>query len=80
MPFVFAALAGFIIGGGVVGYILSQRWKAQVQEAEQALNEIAEQHRKEQQESSALKQELAGIKFELNQTRNELRAARKADD
>ena len=37
MPFVFAALAGFIIGGGVVGYILSQRWKAQVQEAEQAL-------------------------------------------
>jgi len=74
MAFIFAVLAGFIIGGGTVGYVLSQRWKTQVHEAEAALQEVAELHKTEQQQNKNLSQELAGLKFELNQARNELRA------
>ena len=75
MAFVFALLAGFIMGGGAVGDVLTQRWKAQVRDAEIALTEIAERHQHEEEQSKALKQELAGVKFELNQARNALRAA-----
>lgn len=76
MAIVFAILAGVIVGAGMTGYWLSRRWQTQVREAEQALQEIARQHRDEQDNSRQLQQQLADVKFRLNQAQNELRALR----
>lgn len=75
MPFIFAAIAGFLIGAGVIALVLRRRWQLQVAQAEQSLQEIAAQFQTEQAASRALKQEMAGLKFQLNQAQNDLRAA-----
>lgn len=74
MSIIFAVLAGFIMGGGLVGWQLSRRWQQQVREAEQSLQDIANQHQQEIQAGKALKQQVADLQFQLNQARNELRA------
>lgn len=74
MGIILAILAGAIIGGGIVGYSLSKRWQEQVQQAEKALQEIAEQHKAETANGRELKQKVADLQFQLNQARNELRA------
>lgn len=74
MSIIFAVLAGFIMGGGLVGWQLSRRWQQQVQEAEQSLQAIADQHQQEVQAGKALKQQVADLQFQLNQARNEVRA------
>lgn len=79
MAIVFAILAGVILGAGIAGYWLSQRWQAQVREAEKALQEIARQHQQESDNSRALKQQVADLTYQLNQAKNELRSARKGD-
>lgn len=79
MSMVFAVLAGFLLGGGLVGWQLSQRWQQQVREAEQSLQAIAAQHEQEVQAGKALKQQVADLQFQLNQSRNEIRALQKPD-
>lgn len=74
MSIIFAVLAGFIMGGGLVGWQLSRRWQQQVREAEQSLQDIADQHQQEMQAGKALKQQVADLQFQLNQVRNEIRA------
>ncbi|QQD20674.1 hypothetical protein [Venatoribacter cucullus] len=74
MSIIFAVLAGFIMGGGLVGWQLSRRWQQQVREAEQSLQAIADQHQQEVQAGKALKQQVADLQFQLNQARNEVRA------
>ena len=74
MSIIFAVLAGFIMGAGLVGWQLSRRWQQQVREAEQSLQDIADQHQQEIKASKALKQQVADLQFQLNQARNEIRA------
>ncbi|WP_430461643.1 hypothetical protein ACQUQU_02350 [Thalassolituus sp. LLYu03] len=74
MGIIFVILAGMILGGGIVGFVLSRRWQAQVAQAEQALKAIAEQHHAEVANSRELKQKVADLQFQLNQARNEVRA------
>src|SRR5690606_907544 len=65
MSIIFAVLAGFIMGGGLVGWQLSRRWQQQVREAEQSLQAIADQHQQEVQAGKALKQQVADLQFQL---------------
>lgn len=74
MSIIFAVLAGFIMGAGLVGWQLSRRWQQQVREAEQSLQDIADQHQQEIKAGKALKQQVADLQFQLNQARNEIRA------
>ncbi len=74
MSFILAMMAGMIIGGAAVAYRLSRRWQQQVKEAEQNLQEIAEQHQQEVAAARGMKQKAADLQFQLNQARNELRA------
>ena len=74
MGVIFAILAGMILGGGLVGYSLTRRWQAQVEQAENALKDIAAQHAAERDAGRELKQKVADLQFQLNQARNEIRA------
>ncbi|WP_028293394.1 hypothetical protein [Oceanobacter kriegii] len=62
-----ALLAGFLLGGALVSFWLSQKWKQQVAAAEQSLKEIAEQHKAEQQQSKELQQQVADLTWQLNE-------------
>lgn len=77
MSIILAILAGAIIGGGFVAWQLSQRWRQQVLEAQQTLEDIAARHEQEVQASKQLQQQVADLQFQLNQARNDLRAAQK---
>ena len=74
MGVIFAILAGMILGGALVGYSLTRRWQAQVEQAENALKDIAAQHAAERDAGRELKQKVADLQFQLNQARNEIRA------
>ena len=66
-------LAGLIIGGGCCGWWLTQRWQRQVQHAEKALSEIAAQHKTAVEESKAMKQQVADLTWQLNDSRKTVR-------
>jgi|AACY02.6.fsa_nt_gi hypothetical protein len=75
MIIVLALLAGLIIGGGLVGYMLSQRWRQQVQQAEQSLQGIAEQYKALEQQKAQDKQRIADLEYQLGEAQKDLRAA-----
>lgn len=50
MPFILAALGGIVLGGGLAAWVLSNRWKQQVEEVKEALNELVDKHQQEQQQ------------------------------
>lgn len=72
MTLVFAILAGIIIGGGVVGWQLSKRWKAQVDGAKADMQQVLEQHQQEQEASRELKQKVADLEYQLNEANKDL--------
>ena len=60
-------LSGLVLGGGLTGWWLSQRWKQEVQEATHSLQTIAEQHKHIQAENQALKQQVADLNYQLGE-------------
>lgn len=74
MAFILAALGGIVLGGGLTAWILSSRWKQQVEEVKEALNELADKHQKEQQKNQALKQDLADTRYQLGEAKRDLAA------
>lgn len=74
MAFILAALGGIVLGGGLTAWILSSRWKQQVEEVKEALNELADKHQKEQQQNKALKQDLADTRYQLGEAKRDLAA------
>lgn len=74
MPFILAALGGIVLGGGLAAWVLSNRWKLQVEEVKVALNELAEKHQQEQQQNKALKQDLADTRYQLGEAKKDLAA------
>lgn len=74
MPFIFAAIAGFIIGAGAIGWWLNTRWQQQVQEANVSLQEIADQHQEQIKQSHTLKQQVADLEYQLKRAQNDLQA------
>lgn len=77
MAIVFLLLAGIIVGAGIAGFILSRRWKSQIEEAQTAMKDIVAQHQQEVENTKALKQKVADLQFQLTQANNELRAFKK---
>ncbi|GGY38612.1 hypothetical protein GCM10011297_09740 [Bacterioplanes sanyensis] len=75
MILVLALLAGLIIGGGIVGYVLSQRWQQQVQEAERSLQDIADQYQALEQQKKDDRQRIADLEYQLGEAKKDLRAA-----
>ena len=75
MVLVLALLAGLIIGGGIVGYVLSQRWQQQVQEAERSLQDIADQYQALEQQKKDDRQRIADLEYQLGEAKKDLRAA-----
>jgi predicted nucleic acid-binding Zn-ribbon protein len=75
MVLVLALLAGLIIGGGIVGYVLSQRWQQQVQEAERSLQDIADQYQALEQQKKDDRQRIADLEYQLGEAQKDLRAA-----
>lgn len=74
MPFLFAAIAGFALGSGVIGLWLNSRWQQQVQAANIDLQEIASQHQEQIKQSQTLKQRVADLEYQLNRAQNDLQA------
>lgn len=74
MAFIFAALGGIVLGGGLAAWILSNRWKLQVEEVKGALNELAEKHQEEQAQNKELKQKLADTTYQLGEAKKDLAA------
>lgn len=72
MILVFATLAGFILGGGIVAYFLSRRWKNDVSLAEAAMQEVLEQYKQEQQELKDAKQTVADLTYQLNEAKKDI--------
>lgn len=77
MPFFVAFIAGLIVGGASIAYVLSKRWKDQAEEVKEALNEMAKNHQKEKDDNKQLKQELADMKYQLGEAQKDLAAAKK---
>jgi len=77
MAYLLAVLGGIVFGGAVAAYQLSGRWKKQTDEVKLALNELADKHAAEQQENQELKQEVADLKYQLNEAKKDLAAAQK---
>lgn len=74
MAFILAALGGVVLGGGLVALILSNRWKQQVEEVKEALNELAVKHQQEQEQNKELKQKLADTRYQLGEAKKDLAA------
>ncbi len=74
MAFILAALGGVALGGGLAGWILSNRWKQQVEQVKVALNELADKHQEEQQQSKDLKQKVADLNYQLGEAKKDLAA------
>lgn len=74
MAFILAALGGVVLGGGLAAWILSSRWKQQVEVVKEALTELAEKHQQEQQQNQALKQDLADTRYQLGEAKKDLAA------
>jgi len=74
MAFILAALGGVVLGGGLAGWILSKRWKQQVEEVKEALTELADKHLEEQQQNKELKQKLADTSYQLGEAKKDLAA------
>ena len=74
MAFIFAALGGIVLGGGLAAWILSNRWKLRVEEVKGALNELAEKHQEEQAQNKELKQKLADTTYQLGEAKKDLAA------
>lgn len=74
MAFILAALGGIVLGGGLAGWILSKRWKEQVEQVKIALNELADKHQTEQQQNKDLKQKVADLNYQLGEAKKDLAA------
>ncbi|MFT6190409.1 MAG: hypothetical protein ACJAW8_002169 [Oleispira sp.] len=74
MPFILAALGGIVLGGGLAAWVLSNRWKQQVEEVKEALNELVDKHQQEQQQNKELKQDLADTRYQLGEAKKDLAA------
>ena len=74
MAFILAALGGVVLGGGLAGWILSKRWKEQVEDVKSALNDLADKHQEEQQQNKDLKQKLADANYQLGEAKKDLAA------
>jgi hypothetical protein len=74
MAFILAALGGVVLGGGLAGWILSNRWKEQVEQVKVALNELADKHQEEQQQNKELKQKAADLNYQLGEAKKDLAA------
>jgi uncharacterized protein HemX len=74
MAFMLAALGGIVLGGGLAGWILSKRWKEQVEQVKAALNELADKHQDEQQQNKDLKQKIADLNYQLGEAKKDLAA------
>jgi ABC-type Zn uptake system ZnuABC Zn-binding protein ZnuA len=74
MAFVLAALGGVVLGGGLAGWILSNRWQQQVVQVKEALLELADKHKEEQQQNKELKQKLADASYQLGEAKKDLAA------
>ncbi|MEN9464349.1 MAG: hypothetical protein RL217_530 [Pseudomonadota bacterium] len=72
MIILFALLAGVALGAGVAGLLLTLRWQKQVEEIRISLDDIASKHQQKQEENHNLKQQVADLRFALNQAQNEL--------
>lgn len=74
MVFILAALGGVVLGGGLAAWILSSRWQQQVEQVKEALNELADKHREEQQDNKELKQKVADLNYQLGEAKKDLAA------
>jgi uncharacterized membrane protein len=74
MAFILAALGGIVLGGGLAGWILSNRWQQQVEQVKAALNELADKHQYEQQQNKDLQQKLADMSYQLGEAKKDLAA------
>lgn len=72
MALLFAIIAGMIIGAGSVAYTLSKRWKNEVEIAKADMQQVLEQHQREQQASRELQQKVADLEYQLNEARKDL--------
>lgn len=74
MAFIVAALGGIVFGGALAAWILSNRWKQQVEEVKEALSELADKHKEEQLQNKELKQQLADTRYQLGEAKKDLAA------
>ncbi|MEH6447632.1 MAG: hypothetical protein V7765_03130 [Oleispira sp.] len=74
MAFILAALGGVVLGGGLAGWILSNRWQQQVVLVKEALTELADKHQAEQLQNKELKQKLADTSYQLGEAKKDLAA------
>ena len=64
----------YLMVGGLAALILSNRWKQQVEEVKEALNELAVKHQQEQEQNKELKQKLADTRYQLGEAKKDLAA------
>lgn len=74
MAFIVAALGGIVLGGALSAWILSSRWKQQVEQVKEALSDLAERHKEEQAENKELKQKVADLNYQLGEAKKDLAA------
>ena len=72
MALVFAVLAGMVIGGGIVGFQLSRRWKNEVETAKADMQQVLEQHQQELEQTKDLKQKVADLEYQLGSAQKDL--------
>lgn len=74
MIIVVVFLAGLLVGGGIVGYLLSQKYKREVADAQTEFETIVQQHQEMRAETQALKQVVADLTYQLGEARKDLKA------
>lgn len=74
MALILLMLTSFIMGASGVAWWLNRRWRTEVEQAQQTLTEVLEQHRQEQAEAKALRQQVADLRFQLTRCENDLKA------
>lgn len=72
MALVFAILAGMVIGGGIVGFQLSRRWKNEVETVKADMQQVLEQHQQELEQTKDLKQKVADLEYQLGSAQKDL--------
>lgn len=80
LALVVGILASFLVGAGSVAWYLQQRWRNEIKQASESLNDMTDQVKAIEEENNLLKQTNADLKYQLGEAQKDIKYLRSLQD
>lgn len=80
LALVVGILASFLVGASSVAWYLQQRWRHEINQASDSLNEMTDQVKAIEEENNLLKQTNADLKYQLGEAQKDIKHLRSLQD